>query len=1146
MSFRRWLPIVLFGCLLLGLPFIYQSQAESFAIISGEKPLPAQKEALRLTSDGFHFTLNTAEIWGAESGWLETPDLEDRIQEAGAPALPFYATYIALPPGAEAEVTVAALDVVEQRLSVPLLPAPESRLEEGAEEWLMAGAAVTPDLLFDSHFEPDPAIYGRDALYPESLFELSPPMMARDVRLARLVLYPARYNPVSQTLVTARQLEVEVRFTSLPAAPLEPIPTHQDAHLQALAGLVLNYEQAAAWRHRPETLEAPATLLPVGGDAYKIEVNQDGIYRVTYEDLQAAGMDVAAIDPQTIQMVYRGQPVAYLFDGDPANGFQPGEAVLFYGWAFNGSRLESQFFDNNVFWLWAGGTAATIQSRSSEEGFPLAESFWDSVTFDEQNYWFSTWTHQWDSFPNEGNAWFWDRYRKTTVNPITKTYPITLPYPAPAGADAHITAEFNSKWSPFTGGVRQPHTIHLYLNEWPEYGSLAWYDKQNVNVTATAPITSVLDGSNLVDIVVATNGTMGNQQEVYLTRITVDYLRQFIAVDDQLIFGDEEGGQRSFQIEAFTTADPLYIWDISDPYLPEAIGNAAVSGSGPYSLAFGSQHDAGARFIAAAVAHTPLSISRYDVPDIQPAGAGADWIAIAHSSLLAEAQQLANHRADPAFGGLAAHVVDIEDVVNQYGYGLPVPQAVRAYLAHGLANWQPAPQYLVMIGDASDNPRFHHCVACPPGWDHEEPHLALTDMVYKDRWQGRIPSDLPFTLLVGDDLLADLAVGRIAAQTPAEAAGAIEKIIQYEQNHLDPAHYDWLNDILFVSDRPDTGAGNFCHLNEQSGQRIAGAFDQQRLCVPASPTVTDVVQVRTEMFAHINAGASLLNYRGHGAVARWGSAVGGELLLTTGSDYAALWDNAGRPPVVLSMDCLDGYFILPGNPGLGETYLTRSQTGSAAHWSSTGLGTTFEHSVLHNYFYEGLFDVGLTAIGDAVNYAKLRYYQAGAHSSLLYSFLLQGDPAMQLMRPDLHLSKTAAPETVAPGDTVDFVLEVTNQGLYPALTSVSDTLPAPLSFITATASVPAEISVDGQQLLFTLDYGGGFPNRGLPYQATAVITITAVVDPQFGGGLLTNEAVASSPGLPINPQAAYAAASIVVLEPPDWSSWLYLPVVVRP
>ncbi len=80
--------------------------------------------------------------------------------------------------------------------------------------------------------------------------------------------------------------------------------------------------------------------------------------------------------------------------------------------------------------------------------------------------------------------------------------------------------------------------------------------------------------------------------------------------------------------------------------------------------------------------------------------------------------------------------------------------------------------------------------------------------------------------------------------------------------------------------------------------------------------------------------------------------------------------------------------------------------GSVAHWSSAGLGYSSEHTVLHSGFYEGMFDKGLNSIGDAANFAKVKYYQSGSYISEVYGFILLGDAAMKAVprtRPEIFL-----------------------------------------------------------------------------------------------------------------------------------------------
>ncbi|MFZ0548064.1 MAG: C25 family peptidase propeptide domain-containing protein, partial [Candidatus Promineifilaceae bacterium] len=430
---------------------------------------------LTTTSDSVSFLLNTPKLSENAAAQVEIPGLNSRTSEPGSPDLPFYATYIALPPGAEAEVAVTSKEsAVFQNWTVTAVPDPQSAadVQDGSADF----AAINEDGL---KADPNSAVFEKDGDYPASLYEVSEPMYVRDVRLVSLKLYPLQYNPVSHQL-TQHQLEVTVQFIGGGNEEARPLPGQSPLN-STLEGLVLNADQAQNWRGLPENMSGTGTLLPVGSDAYKIEVNEDGIYEVTYADLQAAGMNVNSVNPQTFQMLYRGQPVAYAFVGDGDSQFESGELVRFYGWAFNGSRLEHQFINNNVFWLWANGTPDAIGSVASQSG-TVASTFLSSITTEPETIWYPTWTDQWDSFPNEPDAWYWKRLTKGSSAPMTTTVTVDLPNPAASGPDAAITAEFSSKLSPSVGGNQVNHEMVVQMNNDPNVGSLAWMGKQNVNI----------------------------------------------------------------------------------------------------------------------------------------------------------------------------------------------------------------------------------------------------------------------------------------------------------------------------------------------------------------------------------------------------------------------------------------------------------------------------------------------------------------------------------------------------------------------------------------------------------------------------------------------------------------------------------------
>jgi uncharacterized repeat protein (TIGR01451 family) len=827
-------------------------------------------------------------------------------------------------------------------------------------------------------------------------------------------------------------------------------------------------------------------------------------------------MNVSNVDPATIEMLHRGDPVAYEFVGDGDAAFEPGEKFRFFGWAFDGSSHERQFVKNNVYWLWAGGSPTEISSISAVAGTEVA-TFQSTVTTEPELKWWPGYTDDWHLFPNDPDPWYWDETKASSAT-LTKTYQVDLPHPAG-------TAEFGS-WDGIS--TDQEHTVSVTMNDLPISSTVSWLGERNANVTGTVPLSSLVDGQNSFQVAYTTDGFSAN---IAMNRISVAYERALFADGDQLFFGDSVGGERQFTVGGFAQNDPdqLFLWDVTNPRVPARIltETVIISGSGPYTLSVATDRPAGSKFLATTSSNilTPEVIGRYTPTSLDPV-AGANWVAVTHKDFVAEADQLAQHRADVNYGGLRTFVVDVEDIINQYGYGLPLPGAIRDYLVHALATWPETPGYLTLIGDSTLNPRGLN-VDEPGSWLDEQ--IVPTDLLFVDRWQGQIPSDLTYSLLVGDDMLPDLAVGRIPAQSAADAANVIDKIIRFEQNQLQS--FSWMENLLFVSDDADN-AGNFCLENQAVLEKLPESMNPIQLCLDH---YSDVTSLREDLFTGVNlTGTTFVNYRGHGALNSWA----GDPIILSQQDVVR-WNNPLKPVVILTGDCLDGHFAYPPSQGLGEVFLRADQAASTAHWGAAGFGYSTEHSLLIESFYDGLFLAGQTAIGDAINYAKMEFAIAGGHPSVLYGFSLQGDPAMQLMRPGLALNGVAQPGHAARHESVNFILTATNNGLYPSSVSISNTLPAGLSYVTATASISASITTIGRNVLFDLQFGDDVQNEGLPRNAAAVITITAQVDHDAELGKVTNLATLTGAGLEAWPGDESVALDVAILE-----RILHLPVVL--
>lgn len=744
--------------------------------------------------------------------------------------------------------------------------------------------------------------------------------------------------------------------------------------------LLFAVSTAAAQPSRPPAAPTDPLRLPLNQPVFKITLAANALYELTYADLQAAGMAMDTVNPHQLVLMQRGRQAAAQWVGDADAAFEPGESLRFYGWAFAGSRQERQFVSDNVFWLWQGDHALPVLEAPNLvlENTAVQTTAVLTHTVEYDRDFFSTWTDRSSNFPNEPDAWYWDRLPRTGVGASAEpvTYTVTLPLPPVNTTQAaQLTVELFSRAKAAVPD-QVSNAVTVAVNG-ADLTTQTWNGRASVNVAHTLPANALLAGDNRITLHAETPDVL------YLNRITIAYPAQLRLTDAPLIFSGSAPAYRVANV-----APPPLVWEITDPHRPTALQIDATDVQ-QNALTFGLGVDGNGRFIVTDEVKRPLTITHVMPTRLTPSAQAADWLAIAHSQFLAEAQRLAAYRA--AADGFAVHVVDVADVIDQYGYGLPLPGAIRAYLDEAAA-WPQPPRYVTLWGDATVNPRGLDCAySCAGvGWDTDERTFVPTDLQFVDRYQGLIPTDQTLAP-------PGVAIGRIGVQTAVQAAAVVDKIIYYEQQQR--AWVNWRRPFLFVADAPDA-AGVFCESNRAAALPIPAGLAPQHLCLPANPDETAVAALQANLYAQLNeTGVWLLAYRGHGSIQTW-SRHG--LLSVAGEDNSlGAWLNS-LPPLLISADCLDGHFAWPGAPSVSESLLRHTEGGSVAHWASSGLGTDYEHTVLQTALFTGIFTDGARRLGDAILAAQAAYAAGGLHPAPLTSFNLQGDPALNLAWADLQ------------------------------------------------------------------------------------------------------------------------------------------------
>jgi hypothetical protein len=241
-------------------------------------------------------------------------------------------------------------------------------------------------------------------------------------------------------------------------------------------------------------------------------------------------------------------------------------------------------------------------------------------------------------------------------------------------------------------------------------------------------------------------------------------------------------------------------------------------------------------------------------------------------------------------------------------------------------------------------------------------------------------SDSLYAAVNGDDALPDLAIGRLPASTVEEARTLVEKILAFEA-----AGHSLDGPAVLVSDNPDR-AGDF----EADADEIAAT-----LLAGRNPSRISLAQLGTDatraaILGAFDQGPALVSYIGHGGVQLWAHEN-----IFDPSKIASLAPQS-QQPLVLTMNCLNGYFHSPYSDSLAEELVKAEGKGAIAAFSPSGLSLNDAAQVFHRALLTELTQTDHERLGDAVLAAQAAYADSGALPELIGIFHLFGDPALRI------------------------------------------------------------------------------------------------------------------------------------------------------
>ena len=544
---------------------------------------------------------------------------------------------------------------------------------------------------------------------------------------------------------------------------------------------------------------------------YKIPVAQRGIHRLTYQDLQRAGLPLATIDPRRMQVFHRGVEQAVFIAGEGDAFFNETDYVEFYGEGNDGTldaRLYrpataqphphyNNYSDTTYFFLtWrldnAPGKRMAVVTESNTANLPpepyhlaekllvLTNEYDDGRQFPESQTSRDEGQH---AYYSEGEGW--TGVRKNRFESVDYALP-------------ELSFLSNTNFKPqlevlLAGRNNYPHNIEVFAGA--SASALRSLGLAAFNYHTNQRLRAALEPSDLASqnltVRMRVNGVAGataDAASVSLIRLTYPQAWD-MGGKPQKVFSFEPtaGNQRYVEIANPGAGTGLY--DITDKNSPRRVTANVTNGKLAATVSNAKMLFAQAGFVPA-----PGTILKTNFRNLSPA---ANYLIVTHSELRKPVggvndavRAYAEYRASAAGGGFDTLSVNVDLLYNQFSYGEYTPLAIHRFVQWMHKNGKP--EYLLIIGRGA-----------LPDMVRKIPDRSMTFLGTNVKAFDFVPppgkpgSDFVYSSgLAGQPNVPALATGRLSAINAQQVLNYLTKLKEHEAL---PPDLPWRKNLLHLS-----------------------------------------------------------------------------------------------------------------------------------------------------------------------------------------------------------------------------------------------------------------------------------------------------------------------------------------------------------
>jgi hypothetical protein len=359
---------------------------------------------------------------------------------------------------------------------------------------------------------------------------------------------------------------------------------------------------------------------------------------------------------------------------------------------------------------------------------------------------------------------------------------------------------------------------------------------------------------------------------------------------------------------------------------------------------------------------------------------------------------------------LKVELVIAEELYNEFSGGQPSAIAIRNFLKYisnkALAQKATGPKYVLLFGMGNFNNKKINTSTQIPSYESVASTGILSSYT-SDDFYGLLTDGYDINVPSSINSLS-MAIGRIPVRTIAEADTVVNKLIQYQQNINAGA---WKNQLTWIADDGDY------NLHLQDAEEItnnlkskAPFWNQQKMYLDLYPAVSTTSgntypSLVSDLKQMLHNGSLLLNYSGHGNYIR----LAEEAVIS--ATEIAQWDNAGKPPLLVTASCDFAPYDQPQLSPIGFDALLQNSKGVIGLVSASRLVFAYSNKQINDAYIQQLLVPNnsgqFNTIGEALMFAKNNNWAQNGDRVNAFKFMLIGDPAMYLAKPAGGVSITS-------------------------------------------------------------------------------------------------------------------------------------------